>query len=158
MDIFGTTDPRMMPKHLFWGAIDLDYDSAIRGEPQKQNYSDCPRHWYIDAKFICERCHKEFTWTAGEQKAWFEDYFFWIDSHPRHCKRCMADRRHLESLKKEYDSTVSQARSADTSDKKRRIIEVVRELESALGCLPEKMVETKNLFERQIQKAQQDAP
>jgi len=30
----------------------------------------------------------------------------------------------------------------------------VRELESALGGLPEKMIETENLFERQIRKVQ----
>lgn len=155
MDYFGSTDPRMMPKHLFWGAIHLDYDSAARGNPQKQNFSVCPRHWYIDADFNCANCRKEFTWTAGEQKAWFEDYFFWIDSSPRLCKKCMANRRHLKDLRVEYDSTVAAARHKGATDQKRRVIEVVCELEAAFGRLPEKMIETKKLFERQIQKAQQ---
>jgi hypothetical protein len=144
-----------MPKHLFRGATHLDYGSAIRGNPQKQNCSVCPRYWYIDADFNCANCRKEFTWTAGEQKAWFEDYFFWVDSCPRHCKKCMADRRHLESLRKEYDSTVSAARKRSATDQKHRVIEIVRELESAFGHLPETMIATKRLFERQIQKAQQ---
>jgi len=122
MDSFGSTDPRKMPKHLFSGAIYLDYRGAIRGNPQKQNYTVCPRHWYMDADFICARCGREFTWTAAEQKAWFEDYFFWVDSHPCLCKTCMADRRHLESLRKEYDSTVSEARSGGSSDQKLRVI------------------------------------
>jgi len=151
MDSFGSTDPRKMPKHLFPGAIYLDYDNAIRGNPPKQNYTVCPRHWYMDADFICARCGKEFTWAAAEQKAWFEDYFFWIDSHPRLCKKCMADRGRLESLRKEYDATVSEARSG-ARDQKLRIIAIVRELESALEGLPKKMIETKDLFERQIEK------
>lgn len=158
MDIFGNTDPRMMPKHLFSGAIHLDYGSAVRGNPQKQNYSVCPRHWYIDADFNCTRCQKKFTWTTGEQKAWFEDYFFWVDSSPHLCKKCMADRRHLESLRREYDSTVSAAKRRDATDQKRRVIEIVRELESTFDHLPEKMIETKKLFELQIRKAQQGAP
>lgn len=147
-----------MPRHLFSDATHFDCASAIRGNPQKQNYSVCPRHWYVDADFNCTRCSKEFTWTATEQKAWFEDYFFWIDSSPRHCKKCMSDRRHLESLRKEYDSTVSAARHKGATDTKCRIIEIVRELESVFGNLPEKMIETKDLFDRQILKAQQGAP
>lgn len=154
-DYFGSTNPRLMPKHLFGGANHIDYGSAIRGNPQKQNFSVCPRYWYIDADFVCANCRKEFTWTAGEQKAWFEDYFFWIDSSPRLCKKCMANRRHLESLRKEYDAIVSAAQPTGATDKKHRVIEIVGELESAFGNLPEKMVETKKLFERQIQKAQQ---
>jgi len=157
MDIFGNTDSRKIPEHLFWGAIYLDHDTAIRGNPEKQNYSVCPRHWYIDAVFKCEGCRQEFTWMAREQKVWFEDYFFWVDSQARHCKKCMANRRHLESLRKEYDSTVGAARDHAAFKEKARIVEVVTELELAFGRLPEKMTETKNLFERQIEKeAEQD--
>lgn len=155
MDYFGSTDPRLMPKHLFWGVVHMDYASAVRGNPEKQNYSVCPRYWYVDADFICKGCRKQFTWTAGEQKAWFEDYFFWIDSSPRHCKACRADRRHLASLRTEYDSIVAEARPKDAMVRKLRVIEIVRELESSIGRLPEKMIETKELFERQILKAQQ---
>jgi hypothetical protein len=34
---------------------------------------------------------------------------------------------------------------------KHRIIEIIAELESAFGRLPEKIIETKNLFKRQIE-------
>ncbi|MFM2243794.1 MAG: hypothetical protein RLZ97_2650 [Verrucomicrobiota bacterium] len=156
MDYFGSTDPRLMPKHLFWGSVHLDYPSAVRGNPEKQNYSVCPRYWYIDADFVCKGCRRNFTWTAAEQKAWFEDYFFWIDSSPRHCKTCSADRKQLTALRAEYDSIVAKAFLKEAADRKIRVIEIVRELETALGPLPQKMIETKELFERQIEKAQQD--
>lgn len=152
MDIFGSTDPRKMPGHFFWRAIHLDYATAIRGNPDKQNYSVCPRHWYIDADFKCAGCDREFTWTAGEQKAWFEDYFFWVDSHPRHCKACMAGKRRIEGLLKEYDGKVAEARKRNNIEEKRRIVEIVAELEAASRLLPQRMIDTRAQFERQLRK------
>ena len=140
MDIFGDTDSRKMPGHLFHGSLHLDHATAIRGNPDKQNYSVCPRHWYLDADFKCDSCGREFTWTAREQKAWFEDYFFWVDSKPRQCKSCMADRRRLKELRKEYDTMVPEARAQGSSDQKRRIITIIAEFESAFSSLPEKMI------------------
>lgn len=157
MDIFGSIDPRKMPAYLFQGAVYLDYSSAIRGNPGKQNYLVCPRHWYLDADFNCERCHVEFTWTAREQKYWFEDYYFWVDSRPRHCKGCVAVRKHLKLLRMEYDSTVRAAHLSSATKEKIRIIEVVCEMESAVVHLPRKMIETKELFERQLRKSQSES-
>ena len=152
MDIFGNTDPRKLPEHMYSGAIHIDNRSAIRGNPQNQNYSVCPRHWYIDATFECTSCHRDFTWTAQEQRAWFENYHFWIDSQPRLCKCCMADRKLLVSLRKEYDSIVADAQPMSALELKRRVVASVQELESAFTSLPEKMIETKSLYERQIRK------
>ena len=137
------------------GAVRMDYASAIRADPGKQNYLVCPRHWYVDAEFVCKGCRRHFTWTAAEQKTWFEDYDFWIDSCPRHCRACGADRRHLAALRAEYDSTVAAARPRDAIDRKIRVIEIVHELESAFGCLPEKMIETREQFELQVRKARE---
>ena len=152
MDFFGNTDSRKMPEHLFWGALYLDHDTAIRGNPEKQNFTVCPRFWYLDADFRCDGCGQEFTWTAGEQKAWFEDYFFWVDSQPRHCRKCRANRKRLAELRKEYDASVADARDHGTADQKRRIMAIVAELEAALGRLPEKMIETRDRFEHQLAK------
>jgi hypothetical protein len=143
-----------MPEHLFWGATHVDHATAIQGNPKKQNFSVCPRHWYVDAGFECEGCGQEFTWKAGEQKAWLEDYFFWVESQPRHCNECMANRRRLESLRKEYDSSIAIARDHGSAEQKHRIIEIITELESSFAQLPKKMIETKNLFERQIRNGQ----
>lgn len=150
MDYFGESNSRNMPKHLFSGALYLNHDSAIQGNPENQNYSVCPRHWYIEADFKCKGCEQVFTWTADEQKVWFEDYFFWIDSVPLHCQRCRASRHHLVKLRQAYDASVAAARKQGTTEQKKRIVELVSELESAFGRLPQKMIETKTLFERQI--------
>lgn len=139
-----------MPLHFFFGALAVRYETAFRADPEKQNYSVCPRHWYVDAEFKCERCGQEFTWTAQEQEAWFEDYFFWVDSRPRQCGECRGELRHVSELRKKYDATVTAAREHGTIAQKRRVVEIIAELEQALELMSGRMIETKNLFQRQI--------
>lgn len=152
MDLFGNADPEKMPRHFFFRALAVHYETAVRANTEKQNHSICPRHWYMDADFRCERCGQEFTWKAQEQKMWFEDFFFWVDSQPHHCKKCRGELRRLIHLRKEYDATVAAARDHGTPEQKRRIVEIVSELQQALGTLPERIFQTKKLFERQIAK------
>ena len=152
MDIFGNTHPGKMPRHFFFRALAVHHQTAVRACVEKQNYSVCPRHWYINADFKCERCGSDFTWSAEEQKAWFEDYFFWVNSQPLHCKTCRAELRHLAELQKEYDAKVAAARDHGTPDQKSRIVAIVSELQQAFGNLPEKITETMGLFQRQITK------
>ena len=144
----------MAGSYLFARALRLHLDSAIRADAEKQNHSGWPREWYIDADFACGECKQEFRWTAAEQKVWFEEYRFYVDSFPYHCKACMR----LKHLRKEYDAKVAAAKAHGTWDQKRRIIEIVTELSSASCAIPVKMAETKLSFERQLAKpAEQDS-
>lgn len=152
MDIFGDTDPRKMPGHLFSGLVSIDFGTAVRANIDRQNYCTCPRHWYIDVEIRCDRCCGQFTWTAAEQRVWFEDYGFEVDSRARHCRECRAVRRHLAALRREYDVTVAAARSHGTREQKARIIQILAELKQEPGTLPEKMIATGELFERQLRK------
>jgi hypothetical protein len=149
MGLFGSKDPKQMPGHFFYGAVYVDYDSAIRADISKQDFSVAPRHWYVDCDFLCTKCRQEFTWTAREQQVWFEEYRFWVDSQPRLCKRCKAAERRLDDLRREYDATVTAARDHGTPEQKRRIIDIVRELQTSLSHLPQKMLDTMQLFEHQ---------
>jgi len=152
MDIFGSTNPRKMPGHLFGGAIYKNYETAIRSNPEKQNYSVCPRYWYFDAEYICESCKTHFTWSAKEQKMWFEQYYFWVDSEPKNCKRCSASRRKLKELRKEYDAIVASARDGGSYDQKKRVVDIIGQFEDMFSTIPSKIRDTKKLFERQINK------
>jgi len=158
MDSFGSTDPKKMPPHLFAGAHDLDYSSAIRANTSVQDCSVCPRHWYIDARFRCADCGCDFLWPAAEQRIWFEIYRFWVDSQPRRCCDCRAKHRDAVLLRQEYDALVSAAYRADASDQKRRIIEIVDALESYLGRVPGKLSQSRDLFRRQIAKQHPNEP
>lgn len=93
MDGFGDTDPRKMPFHLFHGAVSMDYPTAVRADFTKQDYSVCPRHWYIDATFRCQDCGKDFLFSAEEQRFWYGERKFYVDSRPVRCPECRKKER-----------------------------------------------------------------
>jgi hypothetical protein len=148
-EVFGSTDPKRMPAHFFCGSKFIDYGTAIRADISKQTYTVAPRHWYIDCDFDCAECHREFTWTAREQQAWFEQYGLWVDAQPRICKDCKAAELRLEDLRREYDSLVAAARDQGTVAQKLRIISIITDLQASLSSLPQKMLDTLHLFEHQ---------
>ena len=39
-------------------------------------------------KLRCERCGEEFWFSANEQRIWYEEWGFRIDSIPKHCAAC----------------------------------------------------------------------
>lgn len=146
MDTFGSTNPRRMPPHFFPPRSVLHFESARQADVSKQNYSVCPRHWYIDADIECRSCGTPFIWSASEQRTWFEHYHFWIDSHATQCRDCRAKRRYLAGLRKEYDSIIEMARTLRDPAARQRVITIVDELEAALSIVPEKMAEARRLF------------
>ena len=64
----------------------------------RQNYTVSPRHWYVDATLRCNSCGGEYLFSANEQKAWYEDFGFYVDSFPDQCKTCRRDQRNLKAL------------------------------------------------------------
>lgn len=152
MVCFGKPDPRQVPEHFFTDALEIDVDSAIRGNPEKQNDSVCPRHWHLDATFACNACGRTFTWTVAEQQSWFEEWFFWVDVSPRQCRDCRKARRGLVVAKKEYDRIVGEARSGGSIEQKRRVLQILDELEAGLRPLAASMVETRRVFTIQVER------
>lgn len=101
MDIFGSTDAKKMPPHLFYGAVSIDYTTAVRADISKQDYTVCPRHWYVDAIFKCVDCGTEFLFSAKEQHFWYEERRFYVDSYPKRCPDCRKkERARKESAQK----------------------------------------------------------
>ncbi len=147
LDPFGHEDPRRMPSYLYFGALGVDYDTAMRGDASKQNFTVSPRYWYVDAKFRCEDCGKEFMWTAREQKVWFEVYRFYIDSEPKQCRGCRSRRRRIEALRKEYDAIVGAAREGSSNDQI-RVVGIVDHIASLGGAIPDAMRESSRIFRK----------
>lgn len=81
-----------MPAHLFHSAR-VDHSTAVRADISKQNDSVCPRHWYVDAEITCTDCNEPFVFSASEQKFWYEDLHFRVDSFPKQCPPCRKTRR-----------------------------------------------------------------
>lgn len=125
-------------------------DSAIPGDVSKQNFSVLPRLWYLDAVFVCEDCGENFTWTAAEQKFWFEELHFWIDSQPICCVECRKKRRDRKSLRQELDHCMSQARTTPDRTLKKKALRLLDALSEQGELLPEKLRETRSLLEAQL--------
>jgi hypothetical protein len=93
MGVFGNTDPKKMPLHLFHGVVSIDYGTAVRAQVAKQDYTVCPRHWYIDATFKCIDCGNDFLFSTDEQRFWYEQRRFFVDSIPTRCPACRKKER-----------------------------------------------------------------
>ena len=150
LDIFGSTDPRNMPGHLFSGAVHFNYETAIEGDPSRQNYSVCPRYWFVDVTCICGICRSRYVWSATEQKTWFEEWKFWVDSRPRHCQQCRRRRRQQKNARKEYDAIVEQARVGSDPELKKRVVCLIEEMSEAGSVESDKIRKTYVMLQQQL--------
>ena len=142
-----------MPSHLFFGSRRLDYSTAQRADISKQNYSVCPRHWYVDATFVCRDCTEEFIFSASEQRFWYEDRHFWIDSMPRQCISCRKKQRTRSNLRKHYDALITIALGSCPVETKKEVVAIINELEAAKDEIPEKMKQNRTVLYAQLAKA-----
>jgi hypothetical protein len=149
-EIFGEDDPRRMPRHFFWGSLHIDYATAIKADISRQNYSVCPRHWYIDAVFHCPRCGNNFRFAADEQRLWYEEIGFFVDSQPKHCGACRGELRNVKALRQEYDREIGEVLQSDDCERKQRLATVIDDLCERGGDLPERIHENRKLLAKQI--------
>jgi hypothetical protein len=150
--IEGKENPREMPKHFFFGVRHMDYNTAQRADISKQHYTVVPRHWYVDATFSCHDCGTDFIFTANEQRFWYEERRFFIDSLPKHCLRCRKAERTRLDLRKRYDALVSQALRQCPKQTKQEVVDIINELEMTGGEISEKMVATRSRLYAQLSK------
>lgn len=60
------------------------------------SYGDPPfvrRGWYEDQDFTCQDCGTEQTWTAAQQKWWYEDCQGQVFSTAIRCRTCRLNKR-----------------------------------------------------------------
>jgi hypothetical protein len=156
MSDFGRDNPREMPRHLFFGTVGLDYGSAVRANVDRQNCSICPRYWYVDATFTCRECGARFTFSAAEQRVWYEDCGFWIDSLPAHCLDCRRRLRTLKAIRQEYDREIAHALETRDVDTKNRLATLIDLLYEIGGELPPRITEHRRRLANAIAKADRD--
>lgn len=157
MTAFGRDDPREMPPHFFYGSLRVDHVRAVRANVERQNYSMCPRHWYADAVFRCERCTGEFTFSAAEQRVWYEEYGFWVDAFPKHCLACRRALREVAHARQEYDRLVEATLASTDLAPKRRLAAIIDQLYELGGELPPRINENRRRLAREIAKADRAA-
>ncbi len=149
-ELFGESDPRNMPPHFFGEALWIYFDTALAADASKQNYSTCPRYWYVDARLRCRRCEKKFTFAAEEQRNWYEVLGFYVDSWPRRCQECRRALREEKRLRQEYDRDIATALRGHDLALKERLAEIVDTLCEAGVELPEGIHENRRTLGKQI--------
>lgn len=154
MDYFGRDDSRHMPVHFFYRSLRVDHRTAVRANPEKQNCSVSPRYWYVDAAFACERCSAEFTFSAAEQRVWYEEYGFWVDSLPKHCLACRRELRTIAAARQEYDQSVSRIMEHGDLESWRRLAGIIDQLYELGGELPPRINVNRRRLARLIARAE----
>ncbi len=139
-----------MPRHFFWECLHLDHDSAVRADVSRQNYSVCPRYWYVDATFRCSRCPETFQFTAAEQKRWYEELGFYVDSYAKNCPACRHDERKRKLLRHEYDRDIEATLQSKDLESKKHLANVIDELYSCETDLPDKIHANRKVLGNQI--------
>jgi hypothetical protein len=72
----------------------LDSGRAILADPAKQLYCDWPPYLaYFDTTHECADCHDDFVFSKEEQRFWYEELGFWVQSRPKQCSNCRRKRR-----------------------------------------------------------------
>ena len=60
---------------------------------------------YEDKPFKCKRCGKEETWTAKQQKWWYEEAKGDLETTAVLCRSCRDLKKHQRDNQKEHDTT-----------------------------------------------------
>lgn len=69
-------------------------EHAVLGDPSRQPEGGwLPRDVYLDDDRVCRQCGERFVFGAREQKHWYEDLRFTIESVAVRCPRCRHERR-----------------------------------------------------------------
>ena len=156
--LFGEASPRMMPCHLFSGVRSRSYGTAVCAEISKQNYTVCPRYWYFDVSIMCRDCGDEFVFSADEQRFWYEEREFYVDSLPVRCFECRKSRRLVAEFQREYDENVALAlknlsgTKFDLRSFKTRVLDAIEGLVAAEVELPERMKRNRTTLRAQLAK------
>ncbi|MGK0365627.1 MAG: hypothetical protein ACI85O_002693 [Saprospiraceae bacterium] len=99
----------------------LSLKKAIKANPTKQTYCDFkPILAYYDQTYNCDSCKSDFVFSKQEQKFWYEERSFWVQSKPKHCKECRKKKR----KEKEYHKRISQLKKKGENLKVEEIAEL----------------------------------
>lgn len=84
--------PRGMPE----GAVAADLSQQV-----PNNSYDPPPQWYVDKDFICVECGAEETWTASQQKWYYEQAKGTLYATAKRCHACRLKIREAKAIQRE---------------------------------------------------------
>jgi len=91
----------------------LDIFRVLRADSAKQHYSVKPRLIYFPRFRTCRHCGGFFVFSAKEQKYWYEDLGFYVDSTAVECVKCRKHKRNIEADLERYTKVLKDRTLAD---------------------------------------------
>jgi len=79
-------------------------DTAIAADPARQTASYYKVSHYYDVKRQCRDCKRMFIFFAEEQRYWYEELKFPLDSDCVRCVECRHSERQLANQRQRYES------------------------------------------------------
>lgn len=62
---------------------------AVQANPKMQTYGyGAPYFAYVDRQYVCAECKRSFTFSAKEQRHWYEELKFYHNAYPQECVDC----------------------------------------------------------------------
>ncbi|MDR0870911.1 MAG: zinc-ribbon domain containing protein [Planctomycetaceae bacterium] len=148
----GNIDVAQYPEYFFYGAVRLDLSSAIRADINRQHFTVVPRHWYIDAWFICKECHEEFCWGKEVQRFWFEEAGTYVWARPSLCRDCWLKYQERKQLQKRYNVLIGKSLKSDSPvGLKQEMLDTINRLEElSTKSLPEQIMQNRQALMNQL--------
>jgi hypothetical protein len=88
-------------------------ESAIEADLGRQNYSTCPRRYYVDILKNCRTCNRPFLFFAREQQYWYDELGFYIESDCVLCPQCRVSDQELRRKVKRFSERISRTDLSD---------------------------------------------
>lgn len=80
--------------------------TAIRADLSKQTPAIYSVAYYVDARRVCRDCGRKFIFFAEEQKHWYEELGFGLDSDCVRCYPCRRKHRGIELRRAKYEELI----------------------------------------------------
>ena len=88
-------------------------EGFLWGEPAKQVFGmGGPALVFGPLERVCRDCAKAFAFSAAEQKHWYEELGFLLDSTAVRCAPCRTRRRHLERARRGWELALRAAEAS----------------------------------------------
>lgn len=84
-------------------SLDIIPNTAIAADLSRQTRATIPVPYYFDTKRFCRDCHRPFLFFAAEQKYWYEELGFGLDSNCVRCPECRQQQHGLARLRARYE-------------------------------------------------------
>jgi hypothetical protein len=94
--------------HFEWACDNcIEINRAIEGQIEEQTFCDNPPFLaYVDKDKKCQTCGSDFIFSKEEQKYWYEELKFWVQSTPKNCTMCRKIIRDESRLKTKLSNLI----------------------------------------------------